>query len=93
MIAIPMNPLFPLGQLVATRNALDCLSSEEIAVGLRRHASGDWGNIDAGDAQLNQDALGDGSRILSVYGDGDRRFWTITESDRSATTILLPSDY
>jgi len=41
----------------------------------------------------NEDALKRGGRLLSAYGQGDRRFWIITEHDRSATTILLPEDY
>jgi len=36
----------------------------------------------------------DGSRLFSVYHDrAGVRFWIITEADRSATTILLPSEY
>ena len=42
---------------------------------------------------LNDQALKDGGRLLSVYGTGERRFWIITESDRSATTVLMPDDY
>ncbi len=30
---------------------------------------------------------------MSVYGNGERRFWIITEADRSVTTILMPEDY
>ncbi|GAA4422384.1 type I restriction endonuclease subunit M [Bremerella cremea] len=93
MLIIPMNALFPLGQILATSNALDHLTPEEIAEGLQRDASGDWGNVDLHDAQVNQDALDVGNRLLSAYGEGDRRFWIITEADRSVTTILLPSDY
>jgi hypothetical protein len=37
--------------------------------------------------------LREGFRLLSAYGRGDRRFWVITEADRSATTVLLPEDY
>ena len=32
-------------------------------------------------------------RLLSAYGQGDRRYWIITEADRSVTTVLLPDDY
>ena len=46
------------------------------------------------DWQLNEDALKHGDRLLSVYHTHDDvKFWIITESDRSATTVLLPSDY
>ena len=39
-------------------------------------------------------ALESGDRVLSVYyGIDGERFWVITESDRSATTVLLPDEY
>ena len=35
-----------------------------------------------------------GERLLSAYTRGvGPRVWIITEADRSATTILLPSEY
>jgi hypothetical protein len=37
--------------------------------------------------------LDDGGRLFSAYGTGDRRFWIITEVDRSVTTVLMPEDY
>ena len=34
-----------------------------------------------------------GDRLLSVYQtQAGEKFWIITESDRSTTTVLLPSD-
>jgi hypothetical protein len=30
---------------------------------------------------------------VSSYPVGDERVWIITEADRSATTLLLPSEY
>jgi hypothetical protein len=84
---------FPLGQLVITRNASERLAPEEIADGITRHARGDWGDLSAEDATENDLSLREGFRLLSAYGKGDRRFWVITEADRSATTVLLPEDY
>ena len=56
--------------------------------------AGDWGEVDEEDKRLNDAALKDGTRLLSAYvtsrGAG---LWIITEADRSATTILLPSEY
>ena len=62
---------------------------------LRRHVSGDWGDIHPEDDGLNEEALETGARILSVYGTTDHpnRLWIITEADRSATTTLRPEDY
>lgn len=93
MIFIFANTKFPLGQIVITPNALSTLSSQAIDEGMRRHTAGDWGNVCPDDAALNNQALVHGDRVLSVYGAGASRFWIITESDRSVTTILLPEDY
>jgi hypothetical protein len=63
---------------------------------LTRHARGDWGDIDPEDRGVNEAALAQGARIMSVYklaDDSDERIWIITEADRSSTTVLLPSDY
>jgi hypothetical protein len=60
---------------------------------LRRHACGDWGDLCPEDTLANEEALRDGDRLLSAYGQGELRFWIITEADRSVTTVLLPEDY
>jgi hypothetical protein len=93
MLLITVNSKFPLGEIVITTNALRTLSNAEINDGLTRHATADWGNVCPDDAELNDNALQDGDRLLSAYGQGEKRFWIITEADRSVTTILLPSDY
>lgn len=84
---------FPLGQVVITANASQRLISEEVLSALRRHASGDWGDLCAEDALMNDDALHHGGRLFSAYGSDEHRFWIITEADRSVTTVLLPQDY
>lgn len=84
---------FPLGRLVITANAAARLTGDEVADGIARHARGDWGDLTPADAAENDLALLEGLRLLSAYGRGDRRFWIITEADRSATTVLLPDDY
>ena len=96
-IALTVTPLksakFPLGQMVMTANAASRLDSIAVYEGLRRHAAGDWGDICPEDKGLNEEALKHGDRLLSVYGTGENRFWIITESDRSVTTVLMPEDY
>ena len=91
----PHNPKisFPLGQLVITSNASLQLPTEAVLTALRRHASGDWGDLCPEDALANDTALTRGGRLLSAYGQGDHRFWIITEADYSVTTVLLPEDY
>ena len=84
---------FGLGQMVITASASLRLSTEEVLTALRRHASGDWGDLCPEDAMANDEALRQGGRLLSAYGQGECRFWIITEADRSVTTVLLPDDY
>lgn len=89
-------PLFPLGRLVSTPAALSALVAAEQTpdVFLRRHVRGDWGEVSDGDKQANDAAIKGGDRILSAYRlRTGERIWIITEADRTATTVLLPSDY
>lgn len=87
-------PLFPLGQIVATRSAADCLSQEDMTAAIRRHVQGDWGLVDSEDWKENDRSVTEGFRLLSAYdSDSGIRIWVITEADRSVTTVLLPSDY
>lgn len=86
--------LFSLGRVVATANALSKLDAGSMAQAIRRHAAGDWGELDAHDRAANQAALRNAGRLLSVYRDrAGTRFYVVSESDRSATTLLLPEDY
>lgn len=84
---------FSLGQVVITGNASQQLLTEEVLTALSRHASGDWGDLCPEDALANEDALGHGGRLFSAFGEGEHRFWIITEAGRSVTTVLLPEDY
>lgn len=91
-----MKKTFLLGQILATPGAL--AACEEAGVSpftyLIRHMRQDWGDLSTSDQKLNDQALLDGSRILSAYIlPGGAKLWIITEWDRSATTILLPSEY
>ena len=86
-------PKFPLGRVVMTPNAARRIPWPALKEGLRRHWAGDWGELDVQDARCNDDALVRGGRLLSAYGQDGRRFWIITEADRTVTTILLPEDY
>ena len=84
---------FPLGQVVITANASAQLDPAAVQEGLKRHASGEWGEVCEEDRQENELSLREGYRLLSVYGTGEKRFWIITEADRSVTTVLMPEDY
>ncbi len=84
---------FALGRIVATPGALALLDAGEVGELLGRHASGDWGDLDAHDRRENGRALKTGARIFSAYETSAGRVWIITEADRSSTCILLPEEY
>lgn len=93
---VPSAPKFPLGQVVATPGALAALHAtrESPLPFLKRHAAGDWGEVDKDDAAENEFSLTRQLRLLSAYNLSDgTRIWIITEADRSVTTILLPEEY
>src|SRR5207302_5983110 len=102
MIAVN-KPLFKLGQVVATPGAIEALerAGQTPWSLVARHVAGDWGELSEDDRQLNNEALKDGSRILSAYTLNDEaktKVWVITDAEddhgsRAATTLLLPDEY
>lgn len=88
-------PLFALGQIVATHALLAHLEKHGINASdyLNRHVRGDWGEVPADDAAENEFALTRRLRLLSSYTVANERIWILTEADRSATTLLFPSEY
>ena len=91
-----INPLFNLGDVVATPQSICVLNDSGISLQslLQRHVSGDWGDLCAEDIAANNDALQQGNRLLSSYTLSENvKVWIITEWDRSVTTLLLPSEY
>jgi len=96
------KPKFKLGKIVITQGALSALvASEQLPDPfLKRHITGDWGDVCEEDANLNNEAIAhEGAfdkqmRVLSAYKTNrNEAIWIITEWDRSATTLLLPSEY
>ena len=96
-MAAERKQLFPLGQVVATPDALAALeeANESVMPLLCRHQHGDWGDLCDEDRQMNDEAVKDDSRILSSYvlEATGQKVWIISEADRSSTTILLPENY
>lgn len=75
---------------------------------LDRHIHLDWGDMDDEDMRTNDVSVVSGDRVFSAYKIPqkimdecspstvdcyDNKIWIITEADRSATTILFPSEY
>ena len=100
---LSLNPLFPLGRVVATPGALRALEAFQTTPWtlLKQHVQGCWGDLDEEDQNENDLSLLHGYRIFSAYtlkrhvGNivESEKVWIITEWDRSGTTILLPTDY
>jgi len=69
---VEMPALFELGRVVVTSDAHAELSEfgdvdDILRPVVDRHVQGDWGDLDAGDAKMNDLALKSGERILSQY--------------------------
>lgn len=87
---------FSLGQTYVTPGAEEPLriAGQTAIEFLRRHMYCDFGELSDNHLRENELSLRKGSRLLSNYRTGKgQQLWIITEADRSATTILLPSEY
>lgn len=101
MIAAIPGPLFELGRVVITPDALRIIteSGQEPSEFLDRHVHGDWGILNAASQLQNDEAVAGGDRIFSNYRtDNGTKIWIITEpidnhGHRPLTTILLPSEH
>jgi len=88
--------IFQLGRVLATPGAIAAMDEAGQDAGqlLRRHQSGDYGDLCTEDRQENELSVANALRIMSVYTLANEvKVWIITEADRSATTILLPEEY
>jgi len=94
LILLPDNPRFALGDLFCTPGVQQAIPSQELSVALKRHLSGDWGELGPEDKQANDRSLEVGARLLSSYRSASgKKFWIITEANRSSTTLLFPEEY
>ena len=101
MSKFPMKPKFQLGEVLTSFAALFALekSGQTMEFFLDRHIQGDWGTLDDEDKRANDQALVDGSRILSAYQTLlGVKLWIITEAvddsgQRARTDIITPSEY
>lgn len=71
--------LFPFGMVVMTTGAASLLQKHRVGALelIKRHQSGDWGELCPEDCKLNDDAVKYGERILSAYHLGIGRIWVI----------------
>lgn len=87
------RPRFPLGRIVVTAKALEMLTFVDALSGLRSHACGEWGLLTYDEWWDNELSLMQGYQVTSVHlAANGKRFWVITEADRTMTRIKLPSE-
>jgi hypothetical protein len=92
----PSPVRFQLGRLFMTPGAIEALedagqSPDEF---ISRHARLEQGELCDADQKENLFSVNKHLRIFSSFRTAQgMKLWVITEADRSATTILLPSEY
>ena len=92
----PSAVRFSLGRLFLTPGAINALeeagqSPQEF---ISRHARLEQGELSNEDHRENLFSVNKSLRIFSDFKTAKGvKLWVISESDRSATTILLPSEY
>ena len=102
------TPKFLTGSIFTTQTVAKVIDETPIfgtlcQVFLDKHKKGDWGDLEEEDKESNEDALLNKGRLFSAYNLNDEikslisvnesKVWIITEWDRSATTILFPTEY
>jgi hypothetical protein len=82
---------FRLGQVQIASDTAYELDRAFVEQALRRHAAGDWGEVDPNTARGNERVLRgeDGFSIVSKYPVGDRPLQIDTTADGSLTSIVL----
>lgn len=99
---VTSTPKFHPGQVVATPGALEAIraSGQTPDIFLDAHVEGYWGaDLCEEDRRLNDEALIDGTRLLSAYTTlRGERIYIITEAEgddgkRASTCLLLPEEY
>lgn len=73
--------------------AYDDKFSKEVTQSIARYRCCDWGELCELDKKRNDEALIGYNRIFAAYETSKGKLWIITEPDKSATTILFPSEY
>jgi hypothetical protein len=89
------EPLFPLGRLLVSERVVDTIP--DYMRYLRRHQSGDWGNVCEHYAAANQNAMRNGDELLSLYPvtllDGTlKELCIMSEKHRTYTVVFLVSE-
>jgi hypothetical protein len=94
MSGIDPVPRFALGEAVITSGVAGKLNMVLVKLAIVRHASGDWGELEADDRRLNDERIATGGTLVSIFktANGDK-FYVITEAERDKTTVLPQEEY
>jgi len=87
---------FPLGRIYLTHGAIDALedAGEWAQDFVNRHAKLEQGELTDEDYKENLFSVDKPLRIFSAFRTSKGvKIWVVTEANREATTILLPSEY
>ena len=87
---------FPLGRVFLTPGAIEALeeAGQTPVEFISRHSRLEQGELTDADYRENLFSIDKPLRIFSAFKTAQGvKIWCITETDRSATTILLPSEY
>ena len=91
-----MKLQFNLTQGINCRVADDSNFAKFVMRSVKRHFNNDFSECNEEDAELNREALRDGSRIFNVFNYNKKeKIWIITEAEpyRGVTTVLFPEEY
>jgi hypothetical protein len=89
-----LSKVISSGDIYITPGVKDSVPSIDMNRSIMRHICCDWGDVCEEDWESNNHSAEEGARVLSSYvASNGKKFWIVTEADRSATTILLPEEY
>lgn len=84
---------FTLGQITVTQAISEILNPVQIHYLIEQQLSYDWGNTCQSDWILNDNAINEHGRVVSLHSVDNEDVFVITEADRSATTIMFAYEY
>lgn len=87
------KPPFTLGKIMVTQAISEILSPVQIHHLIEQQLCYDWGNICQSDWILNDNAINEYGRVVSLHSVDNEDVFVITEADRSATTIMFAYEY
>ncbi len=85
--------LFSLGRTIVSDAANETVGWLDIKRAVRRHGSGDWGEVWSERKKENDSAVHEGGEVFSIYLSASNiRFCVITDLDRRRTRVVLAEE-